>query len=78
MTAKEPAKDEVGSPAEYHVVGRDHRWDVERNCAFTGVSVPDCGVAINEAIRMAAGDHHRGLDATVCIEEVSGCRHLWP
>lgn len=69
---------EPGTPAEYHVVQHGRHWDVERNAAFIGISAQSAGTAIEEAIRLAVGDHHRGMDATVCIEEAMGCRHLWP
>jgi hypothetical protein len=76
MTAQEPV--EPGTPAEYHVVPHGSRWEVERNASFVGITADSVQAAVEEAIRLAMGDHHRGMDATVCLEEGAGCRHLWP
>jgi len=69
---------EPGTPAEYHIVQHGRSWDVERNCAFTGISADSERAAAEQAIRLAIHDHHQGMDATVCVEELAGCRHLWP
>ncbi len=63
---------EPGMPAEYHIVRHGPYWEVE------GVSAQTVQAATQEAIRLAIDDHHRGMDATVCVEEQTGCRHLWP
>jgi hypothetical protein len=69
---------EPGAPAEYHIVKHGPCWDIERNAAFVGVSAQTVQAATEEAIRLAIHDHHCGMDATVCVEEHAGCRHLWP
>ena len=69
---------EPGTPADYHIVLLGCCWEVERNCAFTGVSADTERAAAEQAIRLAIHHHHQGMDAAVCVEEPAGCRHLWP
>jgi len=68
-----------GRPANYHITPNGERWDILRNGVFIGTIPHNMGAAIEHAITAAQRDHQVGIDADVCIEELSGhCRHVWP